>query len=205
VVAREAATGKLLWEKEVDLTDCGRWEAGVWGILQALCKDDVLVLAGAYTIYSSGKPTEERPRRAVAISARDGSVLWSSVVGNRSRPVILRDVLLAEPLFYELRTGLKILKPQGTTGRMIPWSMGPRTGGCGSLSASDCMVFGRGGYTIWRDVAGGGSAAFVGSRPGCLINIIPAGGVVVQAETSSGCSCYQAVQCTVVFRPRDGE
>jgi outer membrane protein assembly factor BamB len=199
VMALDAATGKLLWEKQVDLTDCGRWENGTWGLLQALCKDDVLVLAGAYTIY--GRRTDLTPRQAMALSAKDGTVLWTSVVENRSRPIVMQGALLAEPLFYDLHKGTKILKPQGN--RQVPWTMGPRTGGCGPLSASDCMVFGRGGYTIWRNVAGGPSGTFVGTRPGCAINIIPAGGVVVQAEASSGCSCYQAVQCTVVFRPRE--
>lgn len=205
VVSLDVASGKLLWEKQVDLTDCGRWEMSSWGSLQALCKDDVLVLAGAYTIYGGSKATEEKPRKAVALSTKDGAVLWSTALDNRSRPVIMHGALLAEPLFFDLTTGTKLLKPKGPTGRMLPWSMGPRTGGCGSLSASDCMVFGRGGYTVWRNVVDGPGAAFVGTRPGCFINIIPAGGVVVQAEASSGCSCYHAVQCTVVFRPRDAE
>jgi hypothetical protein len=117
----------------------------------------------------------------------------------------MHEALLAEPQFFDLRTGEKLVKETTKTGRQILWSSGPRTGGCGSLSASDCMVFGRGGYTVWRDVESGSGGAFVGTRPGCLINIIPAGGVVVQAEASSGCSCYQAVQCTVVFRPREAD
>ena len=65
------------------------------------------------------------------------------------------------------------------------------------------MVFGRGGWTVWKDVDTGGGTAFIGTRPGCFINIIPAGGVVVQAEASSGCTCYQAIQCTVVLKPRE--
>jgi len=202
VVALDVATGKPAWEKEVDLADCGRWENGVWGTMQALCKDDVLLFAGAYTIYNGGKADADHPHRAVALSTKDGSALWSAVVGNKSRPVMMRGALLAEPLFFDLKTGAKVLKDPAPNGKTQPLTMGPRTGGCGSLSASDCMVFGRGGYTIWRNVAGGPSGTFVGMRPGCAINIIPAGGVVVQVEASSGCACYQAVQCTVVFRPK---
>jgi outer membrane protein assembly factor BamB len=202
VAALELATGKFAWEKNVELVDCGRWETGIWGAMQALCKDDVLVLAGAYTIYNGGKG-QPQPRRALAISTKDGAKLWEAEVANRSRPVAMSGALLAEPQFFDLHTGEKIVKETTKTGRQIMWSSGPRTGGCGSLSASDCMVFGRGGYTVWRDVDSGAGGAFVGTRPGCLINIIPAGGVVVQAEASSGCSCYQAVQCTVVFRPRE--
>lgn len=198
IVALNAATGKPVWSREVDLLNCGRWSAGSFGTPQAICKDDVLIFAGAYTIYGGLKP-DEPPHRVLALSTRDGKELWSDSLMNRSRPIMMRDALLAEPIFYEPTTGKKIIKTQGK--REGPWSIGPRTGGCGSLSASDFMVFGRGGITQWRNVAGGPSGAFVGTRPGCFINIIPAGGVVVQVEASSGCACYQAIQCTVVFRP----
>ena len=43
---------------------------------------------------------------------------------------------------------------------------------------------------------------FEGTRPDCFINMIPAGGVVVQVEASSGCSCYHAMQSTTVFISR---
>jgi hypothetical protein len=161
----------------------------------------VLIFGGAYTIYYSPTAKDEIPnRKAVAVSAKDGKVLWSNLIANRSRPVIMGDALLGEPIFYDLQTGQKIMKKQGT--KSVPWTMGPRTGGCGSLSACESMVFGRGGWTVWKDVESGGATAFIGTRPGCFINIIPAGGVVVQAEASSGCSCYQAIQCTVVLKPR---
>ena len=198
VAAVDAQSGKVVWEQTVDLGQCGRWDTGTWGLLHAMCKDDVLVLAGAYTIY--GRRTDKTPRRAMALSTKDGDPLWTSVVENRSRPILLRQALLAEPAFFDLMTGKELLKTQGN--RQRPWMMLPRSGGCGTLSASESMVFGRGGYTIWRNIDGGPSGSFVGTRPGCAINIIPAGGVVVQAEASSGCSCYQAVQCTVVFQPR---
>ena len=203
IVAIEAADGKIAWQKDHDLKDCGSWDQGIWGSLQMLCKDDVVLLAGAYTIYNGSKATEDKPRRGLAISTKDGSEKWSSFISNRSRPVLMHNALLAEPIFHDLTTGEKILKKQGT--KMVPWTMGPRTGGCGSLSASESMVFGRGGWTVWRDVDTGAGSALLGTRPGCFINIIPAGGVVVQAEASSGCMCYQAIQCTVVLRPALGE
>lgn len=200
IVALEASSGHLAWARDVDLTDCGRWENSLWGSIQALCDGDVLIFAGAYTIYPSKAPP--RPHRGLALSTRDGTELWSTELGNRSRPVMMHDALLAEPLFFQLQTGKPVLREPNKSGKQIPLSSGSRTGGCGSLSASDCMVFGRGGYTIWKDVINGGTSAFIGTRPGCFINIIPAGGVVLQAEASSGCACYHAVQTTVVFKPR---
>lgn len=200
VVALDAVSGKLAWEKEADLANCGRWDAGGYGHLHALCKDGVLVLGGAYTPYGARKG-DEPLRRAMAISTRDGSQLWNTQVGNLSRPLVMHGALLADPFFHDLRTGEKFVSKNPSNGRETPWSSGPRTGGCGSISASDFMVFMRSGFTIWRDVLSGERGTFTGVRPGCFINIIPAGGVVVQAEASSGCSCYHAVQGTVVFKP----
>jgi len=204
IAALDLTTGKPVWEKEVDLTDCGKWANNAFGTLQALSNGDVLVFGGAYTIYYDPNAKDEIPKRAaVVLSTKDGNRLWSGVIANKSRPVIMHGALLGEPLFYDLKTGEKVLKKQGN--KMVPWTTGPRTGGCGSLSACADMVFGRGGYTVWKDVSGGPSGALVGTRPGCMINIVPAGGVVVQAEASSGCSCPYAMQCTVVLRPRGDE
>ena len=39
------------------------------------------------------------------------------------------------------------------------------------------------------------------SRPGCWINIIPAGGLLLIPEASSGCTCDFAVQASMAFLP----
>ena len=59
---------------------------------------------------------------------------------------------------------------------------------------------------VMRDAATGTSLMnFTGMRPGCLINVIPAAGVIVQVEASSGCTCYHAIQSTVAFVPPGAE
>lgn len=199
VVALEVATGQQVWEREADLTSCGRWGAGAFGTMQALCKDNMLLFASANTPYGGGPKPEAGPQCGLAISTKDGSTIWSKELANRSRPIFMQNVLLAEPNFVDLKSGEKIMKTIGNKERA--WTTGGRAG-CGSLSASDSMIFGRSGFTVWSNVAGpGGAGALYGVRPGCMINIIPAGGVVVQAEASSGCACYQAIQATVVLRP----
>jgi hypothetical protein len=47
-----------------------------------------------------------------------------------------------------------------------------------------------------------GTEHFTGVRPGCWINTIPACGLVIQPEASSGCVCPESVQCTMVLQPR---
>ncbi len=44
---------------------------------------------------------------------------------------------------------------------------------------------------------------FGGQRPGCWINFIPAGGLLLVPEASSGCQCPFAIATTIVFKPTD--
>jgi hypothetical protein len=39
------------------------------------------------------------------------------------------------------------------------------------------------------------------TRPGCWINIIPAGGLVLIPEASSGCTCGFALQTSIAYVP----
>jgi hypothetical protein len=41
------------------------------------------------------------------------------------------------------------------------------------------------------------------TRPGCWINMIPAAGLLLVPEASSGCQCNFAVQTSLAFRPAD--
>ena len=202
VVSLDLATGQRVWERTVDLTDCGQWGAKSYGALHALCKEPYLVFGGAHTPYGRPKP-DQNLRRVTVLSTKDGSVVWTKAVGNKSRPVIMGDWVLAEPSVYDLATGEPATHASPKTNRMVKVAGVNRSGGCGSLSASASMVFYRSGITGWRDILSGSGGIFIGIRPGCFINIIPAGGMAVQVEASSGCACYHAMQCTVGFKPRE--
>jgi hypothetical protein len=41
------------------------------------------------------------------------------------------------------------------------------------------------------------------TRPGCWLNIIPANGLVLVPESSSGCTCAYSIQSSLAFAPRD--
>lgn len=198
-VALDLATGKELWSKKVDLTDCGSWA----GSLNAAAKGDVLVFFGIYTAYGRAKGDEEK-RRALALSAVDGSLLWNKPIGNYVRPVLIGDRLVSRPKAFYLKTGEPVMRKL-KDGRMTPWTIG-RLGACGQMTASAAMLFYRLGSTYMVDIDSGRATGFMGVRPGCLINMIPAGGLAVQVEASSGCVCpHAAVQATVVLAPRGAE
>ncbi|RLD75046.1 MAG: hypothetical protein DRJ10_15985, partial [Bacteroidetes bacterium] len=57
-------------------------------------------------------------------------------------------------------------------------------------------------YNIMGDTNGGDPISRV-SRPGCWINIIPAGNIVSIPEASSGCTCDYPIQTSFVFISKD--
>jgi hypothetical protein len=189
-----------VWARDVDLKDCGSWT----NALCLIAKNDVVLLSGVYTAYGRPKGNENL-RRAMALSAKDGAPLWNEPIGNFVRLVVSKDRVIGRPKALMLQTGKPAMKPGPKGKGQVPWSI-QVLGACGQMSASASMLFYRYGNTMMVNADTGSPVmAFVGMRPGCLINIIPAGGVIVQPEASSGCACPHAVQSTIAFVPPDEE
>jgi len=75
---------------------------------------------------------------------------------------------------------------------------------CGVLSASAHCAFSRYSNPRMFDLKTGEHRALTEvTRPGCWINIIPAGGLVLIPEASSGCTCYYSIQTSLALTPRD--
>lgn len=137
-----------------------------------------------------------------AYDAGDGRKLWS-VEGAQPMhhcraflraPVITGNWVYDEPYAYDLRSGAS---RKDTAGQ--PWRWGGFRG-CGTVSAAENMLFFRTGTPGFLDVAaGGGPSTFLGIRPGCYINMIAAGGLLLMPEASSGCACPYNFQTTVTL------
>lgn len=108
-------------------------------------------------------------------------------------PTIVGNTVYAWPYAYDLKTGR----------RDDDWKFDRLGHGCGGVSASAHSLFWRGGNPWMYDLnPGGGPLRLTGiSRPGCWINIIPAGGLVLIPESSSGCTCPFSIQTSLAFRP----
>jgi hypothetical protein len=75
---------------------------------------------------------------------------------------------------------------------------------CGIVTASPNMLLFRSGDTGFYDLlADEGTRHFAGHRLGCWINGIPANGLVMIPEASTGCVCLYAILTTVVLEPRE--
>lgn len=199
-VALDAKTGKVRWQRPVDLTNCGG------RLLIAMAHNGVVVFSGAFGdghFWRQFLGGEYAKRRVVALSAKDGSLLWTKAVGCRIRPLILGDWLIAEPWAFNLYTGEQIMRTHPITGRKTIWEFERPGHHCGAISACPNALFFRswsyGYYDLARD---DGTRHFDAIRPGCWINMLPANGLLIVPEASSGCVCSHAIQCTVVFKPR---
>jgi len=210
VVALDAATGAVRWQKALDLTGCGGYHAGSpnsKASIALMAQDGVLVIFGAYLDghywqqFFAGKFGS---RRIVALAAADGEPLWSKHLGFRVRPLIVGDTLHAEPWAFDLKTGEPRMRTNPITGAGEPWQFARPGHHCGCVAASPQCLFFRswnlGYYDLVRDQ---GTMHFGAQRPGCWINFIPAGGLLLMPEASAGCMCAFPNMCTVVFRPSE--
>jgi len=134
-----------------------------------------------------------------AYDANDGKKLWSVATTQPMHhcsahlrvPVITGNRVFDEPHAYDLRTGRV----------MEEWEWGGFRG-CGTVSASEHLLLFRSGVPTIRDISGTtGQHDLPGIRPGCYINMITAGGLVLIPEASSGCGCDFHFQTTVVMAP----
>ena len=194
VVALDAKTGRKLWEKPCGSSP-GESAASWFGestIFWFCYKDEILTMTrcpwrGQYEIY--------------ALHAADGRPMWSqrhqplsyNHRAHRRKTVIVGETLLQEPVAYDLRTGAEKWKMEGRIN-------------CGNLSASACYLFGATGSTACTTSAPWPGRdrlfrrrAYPWTRPGCNVNMIAAGGLLLTPEASAGCSCCYPVQTSMGF------
>jgi outer membrane protein assembly factor BamB len=211
LVALDVATGAVAWERPVDLS-----------ILQHIV---FLSFADGVLLVTGSRNHENAPWYSLhAFKASDGTPLWQQSHSNNSsgvggdhgeqihHPVIIGHTVVAEPVAYDLFTGDRV-NPEGGSGE---WVL-PGRRGCGTLSASaSCLFYRDSNPAIYTFKALSGDASGAGSRlldngeaplnlvnrTGCWINMIPAGGLVLIPEGSSGCICSYPLQTSMAFAPR---
>jgi len=193
LIALDRQTGDKVWEQPVDFP----FEHAI----HLSYASNALLIVGA-------RNEDGHPRYDLhAFNANDGSVKWSNhyvrtdQVANGGHgeqdqhAVIMNDaVYLIGANDYSLQTG-----------EAGSYKLNRGGHGCGSVSGSVSYLFARGGnprmYEI-TDTAESGIPLTRVSRPGCWINIIPAGGLVSIPEFSSGCTCSYPLQTSIVLMPR---
>jgi hypothetical protein len=209
VSALDAATGAKRWELPLDVTDCvvgPESQPVAGGEISLIYKEGVLLLCSApwnghfLEEFQAGKFSR---RSIIALAADSGRLLWSGRKGYRSRPLVSGDTIFAEPWAHDLHTGKTRSGVHALSKKPQPWEIWRGYGGCGTMSGSASTLLFRSGSIGYCDLKIDSAVIhFGGQRPGCWINCIPAGGLVLMPEGSSECVCPFPIQCSVALYPR---
>jgi len=210
-VAVELKTGKLLWERPIDIpaSTC---------LYLVKAKPDVLLAVTGFSKLEPPEKDDKGVKRPVirtcyhfrAINPADGTPLWDKSYQHPSNKRVLSN---------ETNHNQFLMHPNivGNTVVMAFYS-GPNwvldmatrkattinaSYRCAPASASRTNIFYRSGYCSTFDLSTGKSAALTRiTRPGCWISMMPAGGLIMMPEYgSTSCVCGYPIQTSVVMAP----
>jgi hypothetical protein len=128
--------------------------------------------------------------RMAAFKASTGESRWDVDAKYTTRPLINGKMIYAEGGALDLLTGAS--KP-------FPLK---RSYGCGQLAGSTNMMVFRSATLGYYDLLSPkGVTDYGGLRPGCWINAIPAGGIVMVPDATAGCQCSYLNQAWIALHP----
>lgn len=183
LVALDQQSGSFLWEKKVDYGETPT------AIYLSCARDTVVV--------QSSLPKDQTYNLFVC-EAKDGAELWRNKYAWRrsdhghhvQHPVIAGDKLIAQPEYFELRTGRKL----GDTPERVKCST--LTGAANLLHYRDFND------EVW-DLKTGKTSEWRGLRSSCWLGIISADGLILSSESGGGCSCNFPIQLSIGYRTKN--
>ncbi|NOZ39574.1 MAG: PQQ-binding-like beta-propeller repeat protein [Planctomycetes bacterium] len=198
LVALDLKTGKKVWERAVQLPH--------QHIMFLVVAGDAVLVTGSYnegeTVYygldtfdcSTGKPRWQTRFVATNIRGTEPTGREGSHGEQWQHPVVVGDKVYLRPYGFDLATGEKIGYHLYRGGH-----------GCGGLTGSSNYLYGRGSNPRMYPLnvpSTEGTPLTRTTRPGCYLNIIPANGLLLIPESSSGCTCSYSLQTSLVFVPK---
>lgn len=169
LIALDLKTGQRAWKADQD----------IFGTTLSYSDDhDILLMFYQPTAF---RLPSEVGGCIAAFQAASGDKLWEAEVAYSTRPLINGDTIIAHPVALDLVSG---------EAKSIAV---PRSYGCGQVTGSQNLLMFRSGtlgyYDFTRDA---GTENYGGIRPGCWINALPVGGLVLLPDATAGCICsYQ--------------
>ena len=214
LMAVDAKSGKILYRRGVDVSNCG----GAWlrsnGFggkrgynphvgMGFYCRDGVVVIASesaadkGWGMWNSGS---YGARAITALDGEKGELLWYQFTDHRTRPVIVGDTIHAEPWAYDLRTGEKKTRQHPITGEEAEWAWCRPDKQCGIFSASRHFLFGRNKGFGYHDLAEDqGLFTFWHSRSNCHVDHVSGGGLMIKPPQAIYCKCPWSLPFTVAM------
>jgi outer membrane protein assembly factor BamB len=181
LLALDAATGRVAWKEEKD----------VFGtVLVAGVRHDTLLMAYQATRF---KLPSEKGGEMAALRMSDGKPLWSKKAAYGTRPTLVDRTIYAQGGAWDLLTG-----------EPLKFDL-QRSYGCGQLAASAHLAVYRSATMGYKDFASSkeGTSNFGGIKLGCWINAIPAGGLVLTPDGTTGCTCSYLNQAWIALTPKE--
>ena len=166
MLALDARTGKEFWRIEED----------IYGTTLAVSKKHGAVLMGYQP--TSFRLDSELGGRLTVFRSNDGQKLWEVKTDYKSRPMINDRTIYVQGGAWDLVTG----EPHSFNFQ--------RSYGCGILAGSRHLCVFRSATLGYFDFGRNERVEnYGGMRPGCWINALPAGGLVLVPDASAGCRC----------------
>ncbi|MCP4259640.1 MAG: PQQ-binding-like beta-propeller repeat protein [Planctomycetes bacterium] len=178
LIALNVNDGEIVWKSSKD----------IYGTMLALSqKYDILLMAYQDTRF---KLVSEVGGRMSAFRASNGNRIWDIEVSYASRPILNDSTIYAQPGAWDLRTGEE---------KEFHFE---RSYGCGIIAGSKNLLAFRSATLGYRDLLSGkGTENYGGIRPGCWINTIPAGGLLLVPDATSRCVCSYLIKANIALQP----
>jgi len=180
LLALDIETGKVLWNSRDD----------IFGTMLAFSTKHNVLLISYQPVHQASRLSEKGDRMA-GIRPSDGTRLWDVRAEYESRPILNDRIIYAQPGAWDLLSG-----------KQLPFTF-TRSYGCGIPVGSTRMLVFRSATLGYVDLTGGTGVTenYGGIRPGCWINAIPAGGLILMADAASWCTCSYLNQATCALQP----
>jgi hypothetical protein len=178
LLALDARTGETLWENSED----------IYGTLLAVGAEHQVILM-------SYQPTRFRldsefGGRMAGLHSGTGKRLWDIEANYASRPTLNDRTIYTQGGAWDLLTGQPV---------SFEFS---RSYGCGILAGSSNMLLYRSATLGYYDLTGACETIdYGGIRPGCWINVLPAGGIVLMPDATAGCECSYLNKAWIALEP----
>ena len=178
LLAFDAETGREVWRNDHDIE----------GTMLAVSPEHRRLLM-SYQPTRFALASEVGGKMSV-FSTDEGTRTWHNEAPYSSRPLINDYTVYAQGGAWDLLTG-----------EQQPFDFS-RSYGCGILAGSRHMLVYRSATLGYYDLhAEDKTQNYGGMRPGCWINAIPAGGLVLVPDASAGCTCSYLNQSWMALEP----
>jgi hypothetical protein len=178
LVAIDISQGETLWKTDDD----------VYGTVLALSEEhETLVMC--YQDWRF-KLASELGGRMTALDAASGERKWDIKADCVTRPILNGRTIYCQPGAWDLLTGQR---------KDFAFD---RSYGCNIPAGSRHLMVFRSATLGYLDLSGDyGTEDYGGIRPGCWINALPAGGLVLMPDATDRCTCSYLIKASIALQP----